>query len=408
VTPGQSTTCLSLTTAPNPGAVAILQLSGPETQQTLAKITGQLNWDLGHLYLKDLAGIDRGLAVLLRSGPNALAQLMPHGGPRVVNSLIQTISALGIPLQAQPDPQSLYPEADSQIMADALAAVAHAASPAAIDTLLAQPTLWRSAILQDRESGKSRASGESGGIDRDKLKHDSLVLDHLISPPTVVVVGRPNVGKSTLTNRLMGRSVSLVADLPGTTRDWVGGLLEIADGGWRMVDSGGQQRGAAGNKILEGQTSTLQVPDHHRHSANNPSPIRYPPSTISVRWLDTPGLRASSDDIEQRAIGLVQGMIESADVLIVMRDPKQDWPTLSDLPRQPDIKAVNKIDQSNMTCTDAIPISAKTGQGIDTLQQRIIKTLGLSDLKPNALWAFSDTLRLFQLGEKSNLDAYLT
>ena len=59
--------------------------------------------------------------------------------------------------------------------------------------------------------------------------------------PIVAIVGRPNVGKSTLLNRLAGSRVAVVADLPGTTRDrvfafvaWQGRELTVVDtGGWQ-------------------------------------------------------------------------------------------------------------------------------------------------------------------------------
>lgn len=57
--------------------------------------------------------------------------------------------------------------------------------------------------------------------------------------PTVVIVGRPNVGKSTLFNRLIGRREALVDDSPGVTRDRREGEASIADLSFRLVDTAG-------------------------------------------------------------------------------------------------------------------------------------------------------------------------
>lgn len=344
-------TRVALATALRPGAVAILQLYGPAVQDVLARITGKHGWDAGRVRLVDLAGVDRGLAVLIRDGADGWAQLMPHGGPRVVQTILEKLGESGVSIDPAPDPAALYPEADSPIEADMLAAVARAASPAAIDRLLAQPELWR------------RAMHDPQTIDRNILLRDAHILGKLIDPPTVVVVGRPNVGKSTLTNRLMGRSVSLVADLPGTTRDWVGGLVELGN----------------------------------THDA------------VAVRWLDTPGLRDSEDNIEQRAIGLARQVIESADVLIAMRDPEHDWPDAAVLPRGPDVHVVNKVDAeaAAVSWPDAVTISAKTGRGVDVLQRRLIEAMGLNDIAPTTLWAFTNTLHMYAAGQVVDLSAYL-
>jgi GTP-binding protein len=61
-------------------------------------------------------------------------------------------------------------------------------------------------------------------------------------PPRVAIVGRPNVGKSTLFNRLVGEDRSVVHDLPGTTRDSIDTLVETDDGPIVFVDTAGMRR----------------------------------------------------------------------------------------------------------------------------------------------------------------------
>src|SRR5262245_3853216 len=57
--------------------------------------------------------------------------------------------------------------------------------------------------------------------------------------PAVVLVGRPNVGKSTLFNRITGTRRSIVAPVAGTTRDTFGGPAEWRDRRFELVDTGG-------------------------------------------------------------------------------------------------------------------------------------------------------------------------
>src|SRR5246127_3975242 len=61
---------------------------------------------------------------------------------------------------------------------------------------------------------------------------------------TVAILGRPNVGKSTLFNRLVGRRAALVDDLPGVTRDRREGDGRIADLEFRVIDTAGLEEAA--------------------------------------------------------------------------------------------------------------------------------------------------------------------
>ncbi len=68
---------------------------------------------------------------------------------------------------------------------------------------------------------------------------DEAIDDGIFS---VAIVGRPNVGKSTLFNRLVGDERSIVHDMPGTTRDAVDTIVETDDGPLRFVDTAGMRR----------------------------------------------------------------------------------------------------------------------------------------------------------------------
>ena len=366
-------TRVTLTTANTPGAVAIVQLHGDAVTDVLQQLTGRRDWIERRATLCDFAEIDEGLAILL-SGQ--AAQLMPHGGPRVVQRLLEHLTAnLGCNYDPAPSTQTLYPEANSPIEADMLDAIAKAASPAAIDLLATQPAQWASLLQQD---------GELSNTQRQRIAQRSQTLNHLLTPPKVVVAGPANVGKSTLTNALMGKRMSIVADLPGTTRDWVGGLVELTNAP---------------------PASPLQ---------RDGDPSKTHSQAIAVHWLDTPGLRDSDDAIEQRAIALAQQQIEQADVLIAMRDPDQPWPVSETLPRQPDLWVINKVDDATdadesagLTPDCPLSISAKKQRNLDRLQSLVIHRLGVDELVKQP-WAFTKTLRDFCSAEGTpSLDRYL-
>jgi GTP-binding protein len=79
----------------------------------------------------------------------------------------------------------------------------------------------------------------------DRLPEDTGASDDVVEPgsaPSVAIVGRPNVGKSTLFNRLIGDERSIVHDMPGTTRDTVDTVVSTPAGDIRFVDTAGMRR----------------------------------------------------------------------------------------------------------------------------------------------------------------------
>ena len=87
------------------------------------------------------------------------------------------------------------------------------------------------------DEGRRTTSGRDVEADRD----DRFGGDKVFS---VALVGRPNVGKSTLFNRLIGEDRSVVHDLPGTTRDSIDTVVETESGPVRFIDTAGMRRKA--------------------------------------------------------------------------------------------------------------------------------------------------------------------
>src|SRR6478736_8669369 len=66
-------------------------------------------------------------------------------------------------------------------------------------------------------------------------------------PFTIAIIGRPNVGKSTLFNRLVGQKLALVDDQPGVTRDRREGEARLGDLDFTIIDTAGLDEGAKGS-----------------------------------------------------------------------------------------------------------------------------------------------------------------
>jgi tRNA modification GTPase len=156
----------------------------------------------------------------------------------------------------------------------------------------------------------------------------------------VAIVGSPNVGKSSLFNRLSEQDRAIVTDIPGTTRDTL----------THSIDVGG----------------------------------------IPVLLIDTAGLRETNDSIETLGIARTLKAISDADVVLDVLD--------GSLPREPEtfenngtpsIRILNKADlpfnADYADEPDAIKVSALTGEGLDELRAAILKSVNHSDHQSDGL-----------------------
>lgn len=328
----------TIATAQSPGAIAVIQLIGSGSENIILKLTGQL--PTPRCTIANFDDIDQGFIVTMG---NDFYQLMPHGGTKVVQKICARLDQLGAIHAESIDTRQTYPEARSDLDADMLAALAKASSPAAIDLLLTQPDLWYRAVT-------------TNDINSTAILNQSQYLNHLLIPPTIALFGCANVGKSTLTNLVIGRASSITADLPGTTRDWIAGLAEL------------------------------------------PTPI----GEFTVRWFDTPGFRSTDDHIEKHAIRLATNIINSADILIAVKDHQNDWPNTSILTRDIDLFVHNKSDlapqpphslPSTHLDKPLLHISALHQNAPAQLGHAIATYLNLTSIDQYLPWAFSTQLQ---------------
>lgn len=217
------------------GAVAAVDFRGPLDALWRPSPSGLgAELKVGAVLLRDLFGIDRGLVArwALRR-----ATIFPHGGPAIVAELLGALAVAGVAVVdsvavAAPRPERWLPEwpTESQVVAAMLEVLPNAASPAAVDLLLDQPRRW-AGVDQSQSHVQHELARE--------ISDRSQRLNRLINEPVVAIVGRPNIGKSSLLNVLAGRSVAIVADQPGTTRDHVGVAVDLGGVVVRMIDTPG-------------------------------------------------------------------------------------------------------------------------------------------------------------------------
>jgi tRNA modification GTPase len=167
----------------------------------------------------------------------------------------------------------------------------------------------------------------------------------------VTLVGRPNVGKSSVFNNLVNSDRAIVTDIPGTTRDSLSETISIQG--------------------------------------------------VPVLLTDTAGLRVSEDIIESLGVERTRRIIADADLVIVVIDGSQllmseDLEILNDITNSPHIIAVNKCDLASFKqnelvlgdekATAIISISAKTGAGLDSLRTAILEPYAAYDTSYTGLF----------------------
>lgn len=327
------TASCSVLTPAGRGAVAVIQIVGPSHQlesafaqcfvpaipQAMASATiGRLiygRW--GHATSEDV--------VLCRTSDDTW-EVQCHGGTAAVQQILTDLQSSGI----EAHPSEPFRSPLSVLLQHELS---RALTWRAADMIneqagdLLQQTLTKLAGIPWSSETRDAAMIEITRL----LEHESFAL-HLTTPWQVILIGRPNVGKSSVMNALLGYARSIVTPIPGTTRDVVSSMT--AFDGWPVC---------------------LQ---------------------------DTAGLRTTSDPLEGTGMERGQAAAQRADLTILVLDGSTP-PTADDealLHSQPHgLTVINKSDLPQVwgerVPAEAIMISAQTGQGFTDLIAAIVSKL---------------------------------
>ncbi|MBW2060612.1 MAG: tRNA uridine-5-carboxymethylaminomethyl(34) synthesis GTPase MnmE [Deltaproteobacteria bacterium] len=396
-----SATIAAISTAVGPGGIAIVRLSGPDSLSIIAKIfrpTGSRHPLAFHkLYLGEIVdpetnrAVDQVLCSCMRS-PHTytredVVEINAHGGPVVTRRILDLVLAAGARM-AEPGEFTRRAFLAGRIdlsQAEAVAELVAARSQAEADLALAQlsgelqqevealkePLIDVLAhlevaldfpdedaeIIQGAEAASRLTDEVLGPLDRLLMAYESgrIYREGL----QAAIIGRPNVGKSSLLNRLARDERAIVTPTPGTTRD----VIEV-------------------EALIEGVPMTL---------------------------VDTAGLEATArDEAEAEGQRRAAARLAAADLVLFVLDRSQplsheDRRILSLTRNDHTIAVLNKADlapafsmpeaQELLGSIPALSVSAKTGEGLAELKAQIFENVTGGRTSPNHVPHLAPNLR---------------
>ncbi|QWE28726.1 tRNA uridine-5-carboxymethylaminomethyl(34) synthesis GTPase MnmE [Polynucleobacter sp. AM-7D1] len=385
---------IAVATAPGKAGVGVIRISGPRllpiAEALFHKVLTPRQTNL--LTLRDARGetIDQLIAIFFAApasftGEDVL-ELQCHGGPQLLELVMKRCLELGKDqglVIAEPGEFSLRAYLNNKIdlaQAEAIADLIDAQSEAAvrgaarslqgvfsndINGLIEEITQLRILVestldfpeeeIEFLENAQARQRLSAVMEKLHKLREGAKQGKILRDGIQLVLAGAPNVGKSSLLNRLAGEEVAIVTPIAGTTRDRVKESITI--------------------------------------------------SGIPMHIIDTAGLRETSDLVEAKGIERSWEAIQAADLVIFLQDPNSinaiDSAAVLDLkaqilkalpPKCPVLEVINKSDllaneASHQSESPSLLISAKTGDGVETLKQKILESVGWGGSQEGAIVA---------------------
>lgn len=376
-------TIVAAATPPGTGGIAVVRVSGPGAPEVAAAMLGRVPIPRLATFgrFRDGEGrlLDEGIALFFPAPHSftgeTVLELQGHGGPVVVADVVEAIVRLGA---RRADPGEFSKRAflndrldltQAEAIADLVSSGSSQAARAAVASLtgafsdavealaerLARLRMHVEAAIDFPEEELDFLSDEAlAERIRDSHKAFETLLDKaavgrvLSDGYRVVIIGRPNAGKSSLLNLLSGQEAAIVTEVAGTTRDILKERINI-DG-------------------------------------------------LLVELIDTAGLRADPDRIEAEGIRRARDALASADAVLWIKDASDETPEADqpdeDLPGNvPLVTVRNKIDltgsEPGLVQKDppVVALSAKTGAGTGALRSLIAELAGYRDFGEGAFTA---------------------
>ncbi len=364
----------AIATAPGRGGIGVVRISGHNLTETATSIIGRIPLPrrVSYASFMDAEGsvIDQGIALFFPAphsytGEDVL-ELQGHGGPAVLQLVLQRCLELGarLALPGEFTQRAFLNDkldlAQAESVADLIDATTSQAARSAMRSLrgdfsrvihqlvsqLIDLRMLVEAMLDFPEEeldvpDVTRRDAKLIFIRNDLHKTLQLAQQGslLREGAHVVLIGQPNVGKSSLLNCLSGEEVALVSEMPGTTRDVIRQSIQL--------------------------------------------------NGIPLHIIDTAGIREAQDTVELMGIARTRSTILKADAILLMLDGKhgisdEDEKIVAELPADtPRLYIYNKIDLLDEIARvetrggkDFIYLSAKTGAGIDLLRERLLALIG--------------------------------
>lgn len=338
-----------LLTPPGAGAIAIVRITGPDP----ARLVDKLLQPAAQPSLSDTIAsrlrygrivqsgevIDDVVVYRIEHNESAAVEICCHGGIRVVERILDALAGVGAILKTADEERTTWVAA-TRVAREALELLPHARTHGAVKFLAWQREntprwLEETAGYCTSDPGEARTRIEA-------LLARADTAQRIIHGATVVLIGPPNSGKSTLFNRLVGRDAAIVSSAEGTTRDWVGASIELRGISVTLIDTAGRRPSPCDLERIAIETGV-------RASTT---------ADLSLVIAD------SSNPICPQIEGLLAEQSPSRSILVLNK---------CDIPGVPHV--TNTVDTVASTIQTTVCVSARDGTGISDLTEVMIAQL---------------------------------